>query len=47
MTSRIYVQGLPNYLDERRLRETFAEKGEVTDAKIIRTRYSRPQLLQC
>jgi RNA recognition motif-containing protein len=37
-SSRIYVAGLPTYLDEKRLRETFSERGEVTDAKIMRTR---------
>ena len=37
-TSRICVKNLPKYVDEARLREHFAAKGEVTDAKIMRTR---------
>jgi len=38
MSSRICVKNLPRYVTEERLREHFSEKGEVTDAKIIRTR---------
>lgn len=37
-SSRIYVQNIPSYLDEKRLRATFEQRGEVTDVKIIRTR---------
>lgn len=37
-TSRICVKNLPKYVDDRRLRDHFAAKGEVTDAKIMRTR---------
>ena len=38
MTSRVCVKGLPkNYTDER-LREHFAVKGEVTDAKVVRSK---------
>lgn len=37
-TSRICVKNLPKYVDDRRLREFFAAKGEVTDAKVMRTR---------
>lgn len=37
-TSRICVKNLPKYVDDRRLREHFAARGEVTDAKIMRTR---------
>jgi multiple RNA-binding domain-containing protein 1 len=37
-TSRICVKNLPKYVDDRRLREHFAAKGEVTDAKVMRTR---------
>ena len=37
-TSRICVKNLPKYIDDRRLREHFAAKGEVTDAKVMRTR---------
>lgn len=38
-SSRVYVQGLPAYLDAKRLRELFEERGEVTDARIMRTAY--------
>ena len=37
-SSRICVKNLPKYVDERRLREHFGTKGEVTDAKVMRTR---------
>eukprot|EP00887_Chlorella_sp_A99_P005214 scaffold1.g5214.t1 len=37
-SSRICVKNLPKYVDEKRLREHFSLKGEVTDAKIMRTR---------
>lgn len=36
--SRICVKNLPRYLEEDRLREYFSQAGEVTDAKIIRTK---------
>ena len=35
-TSRLCVKNLPAYVDENRLREHFGEKGEVTDAKVVR-----------
>ncbi|OMO70468.1 hypothetical protein CCACVL1_18896 [Corchorus capsularis] len=35
--SRICVKNLPKYVEEKRLRGFFSQKGEVTDAKIIRT----------
>ncbi|CAH9145739.1 unnamed protein product [Cuscuta epithymum] len=35
--SRICVKNLPKYVAEDRLREFFSEKGEVTDAKLMRT----------
>ena len=37
-SSRIFIQGLPPYADEKRLREMFAERGDVTDVKVIRTK---------
>ncbi|XP_024381120.1 uncharacterized protein [Physcomitrium patens] len=40
-SSRICVKNLPRHVTEERLREHFAAKGEVTDAKIIRTRDGR------
>ncbi|CAI9090689.1 OLC1v1025512C3 [Oldenlandia corymbosa var. corymbosa] len=36
--SRICVKNLPKYVAEDRLREFFSQKGEVTDAKLMRTR---------
>ena len=35
-TSRIIIKNLPKHIDERRLREHFSAKGEVTDAKVKR-----------
>eukprot|EP00249_Psilotum_nudum_P021049 c27951_g1_i2 orf=1058-2851(-) len=40
-SSRICVKNLPKYLTDERLREHFSAIGEVTDAKIIRTRDGR------
>ncbi|GAB4818001.1 hypothetical protein N2152v2_005047 [Parachlorella kessleri] len=37
-TSRVCVKNLPKHVDEKRLREHFSAKGEVTDAKIMRTK---------
>uniref|UniRef100_A0ACD5YAX3 Uncharacterized protein n=1 Tax=Avena sativa TaxID=4498 RepID=A0ACD5YAX3_AVESA len=38
MSSRLCVKNLPKGADEKRLREVFSRKGEVTDAKVIRTK---------
>ncbi len=35
--TRICIKGLPPDVDEPGLRERFSERGEVTDAKVIRT----------
>jgi hypothetical protein len=37
-SSRICVKNLPAHADVVRLREHFSARGEVTDAKILRTR---------
>ncbi|KAJ2539167.1 Multiple RNA-binding domain-containing protein 1 [Coemansia sp. RSA 1822] len=37
MASRIVVKNLPKHLDERRFRNHFSTKGEVTDVKLIFT----------
>jgi len=37
MTSRICVKGLPKSADEARLRSYFGARGEVTDARVMRT----------
>ncbi|MQL68231.1 hypothetical protein Taro_000527 [Colocasia esculenta] len=36
--SRLCVKNLPKYVGEERLREFFSQKGEVTDAKLMRTK---------
>ncbi|KAB1210487.1 Multiple RNA-binding domain-containing protein 1 [Morella rubra] len=36
--SRICVKNLPKYVAEDRLRELFSQKGEITDAKLMRTK---------
>lgn len=36
--SRLCVKNLPKYVTEKRLRDHFAVKGEVTDVKILKTR---------
>ncbi|XP_006827686.3 LOW QUALITY PROTEIN: multiple RNA-binding domain-containing protein 1 [Amborella trichopoda] len=36
--SRICVKNLPKYVTEDRLREFFSQKGEITDAKLMRTK---------
>ncbi|RLM75166.1 multiple RNA-binding domain-containing protein 1 [Panicum miliaceum] len=38
MSSRLCVKNLPKGADDRSLREVFSRKGEVTDAKVIRTK---------
>ena len=43
--TRICIKGLPPDVDEPALRERFSERGEVTDAKVIRTRCIRRLLL--
>ena len=37
-TSRLCVKGLPKHASDDHLRKLFREKGQVTDAKIVRTR---------
>ena len=41
MASRLCVKGLPKYVSEARLREHFSAKGEVTDAKVVRSKCVR------
>ncbi|XP_050292584.1 multiple RNA-binding domain-containing protein 1 [Quercus robur] len=36
--TRICVKNLPKYVAEDRLRELFSQKGEITDAKLMRTK---------
>ena len=33
------MKNLPKYVAEDRLRELFSQKGEITDAKLMRTKY--------
>ena len=37
-SSRLCIKNLPKYVDEKRLRDAFNAKGEVTDVKVLRTR---------
>lgn len=37
-SSRICVKNIPKHIDDTRLKEHFSQKGEVTDAKVMRTR---------
>ena len=37
-TSRLCVKGLPKQINDQQLRQHFAQKGEVTDAKIVRAK---------
>lgn len=36
--TRIIVKNLPKYIDQQRFREHFAERGDVTDVKLLRTK---------
>lgn len=37
-TSRLCVKNLPKYATEKRIKDHFAEKGLITDAKLVKTR---------
>lgn len=37
-TSRLCVKGLPKHINDEHLRQHFAQKGEVTDAKVVRAK---------
>ncbi len=37
-TSRLCVKGLPKQINDQQLRQHFAQKGEVTDAKVVRAK---------
>lgn len=36
MSSRLFVKNLPKHITEERLKQHFAQKGEVTDVKILK-----------
>jgi hypothetical protein len=38
-SSRLCIKNLPKYVNEAKLREHFSAKGEVTDVKVMRTRW--------
>jgi hypothetical protein len=38
--SRILVKNIPKHLKEDRLKQIFSAKGEITDVKILRTKYN-------
>eukprot|EP00951_Prasinocladus_malaysianus_P023967 scaffold205466_cov34-Prasinocladus_malaysianus.AAC.3 len=42
--SRLCVKNLPRHATEARIKDTFSSKGEVTDVKILRTKYLPPLL---
>jgi multiple RNA-binding domain-containing protein 1 len=46
-STRICVKNLPRHCTDARLREHFAARGEVTDAKILRTRCAQPHARCC
>jgi hypothetical protein len=38
ISSRLCIKNIPKYADEKRLRDHFSAKGEVTDVKVMKTR---------
>ena len=38
MTSRLCIKGLPKHVNDQQLRQHFAQKGEVTDAKVVKAK---------
>lgn len=40
-SSRIIVKNLPKQISDERVKEHFAQKGEITDVKLKFTRYGR------
>ena len=41
------MKNLPKYIDDNRLRTLFSEKGEITDVKLMRTKYYSYPLFIC
>ena len=41
--SRVIVKNLPGKVTEKRLRELFSQRGEVTDVKLMKTRSGVPR----
>jgi hypothetical protein len=39
MSSRVIVKNLPKYITEERFKSHFSVKGEITDVKLMKTRY--------
>lgn len=39
MSTRLILKNLPKNADEARVRELFKAKGDVTDVKVLRTKY--------
>lgn len=37
-SSRVCVKGLPKHITDEKLRSFFAERGEITDAKVMRSK---------
>jgi len=40
-STRVCIKNIPVHADAQRLREHFSARGEVTDAKVLRTRRAR------
>lgn len=40
--TRVCVKNVPKHVNEARLKEHFAAQGEVTDVKLLRTRWVPP-----
>ena len=41
------MKNLPKHIDDHRLRTLFSEKGEITDVKLMRTKYFSYPCLDC
>jgi RNA recognition motif-containing protein len=41
-SSRLIVKNIPKHITDARLKAHFATKGEVTDVKILKTKYVAP-----
>lgn len=46
-SSRLCIKNLPKHITEARFREVFAAHGDVTDAKIVSTKYGASGAVDC
>jgi RNA recognition motif-containing protein len=42
MNTRLFVNNIPRYVDNDRLREHFGTQGDVTDVRVLRTKCGLP-----